>query len=383
MRNSLYNIKIDFDKSHGSFVFDQNTNKEYLDFMCMYSSLPLGYNHPIFDKQFISEISKVSQLRMTCCEYTSDEREEFESMFEKFSNVGIFKNFHYTCTGALAIEMAIKAAFSYKKIKRPVIISQHNSFHGITSFGNMVTGRTNIVGPRLEGFPGDVWPKFETIDDLKWILKNHTNIAGILIEPIQSTNGDIHYSNEFFDEIRSIANQFDVPLIFDEIQTGFCSTGKKWYFQHLNIQPDILAFGKKSQVCGIMTTEKYSEFFKTPSKMCITWDGDLIDMIRSKYIMKAIEQDYLINNANKMGESLLNGLNKMGLNARGKGLLIAFDFENRIIRDNFYNKLYDAGMLCNPTGEKSIRLRPNLNVSEDEINAALNIIRNASFKITC
>ena len=382
MRNSIFNINVDYEKSHGSYVYDKNTRREYLDFMCMFSSLPLGYNHQIFkDGRFARDVAKVSEMRMTLCEYTTNERERFEFKFNEFATLdGIFNYSHFACTGALAIEHACKMAMQYSfpdgSVKNPVIVSQANSFHGITSYGNFLTDRTPVVATRLKGFPSMDWPRFEHLHELEEILKDVNDVAGIIIEPVQSTNGDLYYHADYFKEIRRLATINNVPLIFDEIQTGFGTTGKLWCFEHTEVVPDIVVFGKKSQVCGVMSTSKLSSFFARPSRMCITWDGDLIDMVRSTYVMEAIERFSLVDNAKNMGEKLRSGLIDLGmLNVRGLGLLVAFDLRSTNERDTFYKRLKEKGMLCNPTGEKSIRLRPNLAVTSEEIDAAIEIIK--------
>jgi len=372
MRNSLFDIKVDFKKSRKGYVFDVNTQRHYLDFMCMFSSLPLGYNHPVFHSyEFMESINHVAQVRMTNCEYTCDEREEFEKKFEAFAGMNHFTRFHYACTGALAVEHAVKAAIMYRNQKRisknPVVASHSKSFHGITSVGNFLTGRSEIVGPRFEDLIPDYgWPKFDTLEDLKRILETNENVCGILMEPVQSTNGDLYYDKEYFIGLRKLADEYDVPLIFDEIQTGFGTTGKVWYYQHIGVTPDILVFGKKSQVCGFMTTKKHSIIFLDPKRMCITWDGDLVDMVRCTHVMKAIEESKLLWNAENIGTLIKSELKKNGINARGIGLLIAFDLPSRSARDRFYKLLKNSGMLCNPTGERSIRLRPNLATTAPE-----------------
>ena len=111
---SVFNIKIDFEKSKGSYVFDKNTNKHYLDFMGKYSSLPLGYNHSIFNELFDEEIKRVSKLKIVNCEVQSDEYEDFLSSFKDFTSLPGYSNYAFTCTGALANEAAIKTAMWYK-----------------------------------------------------------------------------------------------------------------------------------------------------------------------------------------------------------------------------------------------------------------------------
>ena len=378
MINSFYKIKIDPLLSNNSYLHNANDGKLYLDFMSMYSSLPLGYNHGIFKRSdFLESINKWAGVRITNCEYTSEEREVFENDFMDFTSLGIFSNPHFACTGALAVEHGIKMAFEYSNKKNPKVISHNKSFHGITSYGNIVTGRTGPSYKRLNGFPGDnIWPKFNDIDDLESSIKKDPNIAAILFEPVQCTNGDIYYSIDFFRELRSIANKYDIPLIYDEIQSGFCTTGKTWYFENTGYKPDILIFGKKSQVSGAMSIKKISDKIIDPSRYCVTWDGDINDMIRSTYIIKAIKENDLKGNAIKQGYKLHTELEKMGMNnVRSCGLLIAFDFENTDQRNSFIFRAKDNGLLVNSAGDTSIRIRPNLAVNNNEINEALEIIK--------
>ncbi len=95
-RGSIFNIKIDFEKSKGSYVYDKNTNRSYLDFFGMYASLPLGYNHPALKtKQFNEEILRCANVKVTNCEFISSEREEFDKEFSDLCGKGNFSNFHY------------------------------------------------------------------------------------------------------------------------------------------------------------------------------------------------------------------------------------------------------------------------------------------------
>ena len=380
-KTSVFNIKIDFDKSQDSYIFDKNTNKKYLDFMGMYSSLPLGYNHKIFStNSFKKEINRISKLKLVNCEILSDEFNEFYNSFKLFTKGD---NYHFTCTGALANEAAIKAAMWYKGPNpKGYILSIENSFHGINSVGNLITTRFNGVDLRLGKIPGkDFWPKVKNINEaIKYISTNKDKLLqGIIIEPIQATYGDNYFNKESLKELRETCTQYDIPLIFDEVQTGFCSTGKVWYSEHLGIEPDIITFGKKSQVSGIMVKSSHSKVFEIPKRLSVTFDGDLIDMVRCKYIIKAINKDNLLKNASQMGKILFDSLKKIKniKNVRSIGLLLAFDFDNTLKRDRFVKKLYNRGMICNPTGDRSIRLRPNLSVKKQEVEKALNIIRSS------
>lgn len=369
---SNYNISVDWEKSHGSYVWDKNNNQFYLDFFSMFSSLPLGWNHPVFKSDsFMEDIRKVSQMKIVNREFQTEEKSKFLNKFIEFTNVGLFSKYAFATTGALAVEYACKTAIDYKWGD---ILSLEGSFHGVASYGN-VTSCRKLTESILGEYPDFMWPIGIKVKSLEHYLKNY-RIAGILVEPIRSTLGDVYYSEKEFKHMRELATKYDVPLIFDEIQTGFCATGKKWYFEHLGIEPDIVAFGKKSQVTGVMVKEKFANIFNNGRKISTTWDGDLVDMVRCYHVMNTIEKDDLLNHITQMGEYLKKQLsyNSEFKNIRGHGGVIAFDVENK---DEFVKKMYQRGLICNPnSSNNTIRLRPNLNVTKLECDHAIMMLRN-------
>ena len=379
-RSSKFDIKVDFSKSHDSYLFDKNTNRELLDFFGMYASLPLGYNHPIFKSdEFIEEYLRVSSFKINNCEFTSDETLEFDRTFKSYAGVGLFEHFHYSCTGALAVEAAIKTCIDYKRHTSPLILSFDNSFHGINSYGGFVTSRFPGADARLDGYPS-VFSRKIACDLNKVEEEMQTGkITCVLVEPIQCSAGDIHHDRQFFNGLRTLCNVYDVPLVFDEIQIGFGGTGKLWYFQHLDLTPDIVVFGKKTQLSGIMAREKYGEIFnpKNSIRLEVTWDGDVADMVRCKYVMKAYQEYNILDNVNKQASSLIKGLSSMEsiFNLRNCGLIIGFDLPDTKKRDILVKQLYKNGLICNKTGVKSIRLRPNLNLNDEETDRALEILK--------
>ena len=405
-RKTQYGIKIEFEKSHGSYLFDKITNNKFLDFFGMYATLALGYNHPIFSsEEFKERMLRIASCKIVNNEILSDEAQSFDKSFTDYVSLnGKYTHFHYTCTGALAIEAAIKTAIDYKGYKNPRIISFSGSFHGINGYGGFFTERSGGPGQRLNGFPAQLsscncaWPKFNNptmtyedgiltpneenvfsiLNEVENCIKSeNSQISGILVEPIQCTFGDNYFSETFFVGLRRISDKYDIPLIFDEIQIGFGGTGKIWYFEHLTIEPDIVVFGKKVQLAGIMVKEKFSKIFSTPIRLEVTWDSNIIDMLRGEYIVKAYKEFKILENVNAMGNKLRRGLDetKNLKNIRNTGLLFAFDFETESIRNKFVNKLYKNQMLCNKSGKKTVRFRPNLNINRDEINKAIDIIK--------
>jgi L-lysine 6-transaminase len=378
--NSKFNIKIDFDKSHDSFLYDKRTDREYLDFFGMYASLPLGYNHEIFQTdEFKKEFMSVSSFKVNNCEFVSDETLEFDEMFTEYAGQGNYKYFHYCCTGALAVEAAIKTCLRYKNFHTPRVLSFNNSFHGINSFGNFVTSRFEAVESKLVGIPSVYSCKVDLdLEQVEFQLAGG-QVTCILVEPIQCSVGDVHIDKDFMNGLKELSDKYNVPLVFDEIQVGFGGTGKVWYHEHLDYEPDIIIFGKKTQLSGIMVNEQHSQTFKEGeiTRLDVTWNADVTDMIRCKYIMKAYQKYNILDNVSKMGDYLTQSLStdeKLS-NVRNSGLIIAFDLPDTEKRNNFVNNLFLDGVLCNPTGKRSIRIRPNLSLTMQEAEMAIEKIR--------
>ena len=387
-RNSKFNIDVNFCKSKGSYLFDNRTQKKYLDFFGMYASLPLGYNHKIFQSdQFKDEISSVAPFKINNCEFTSNETMSFDQEFQQFAGDNYYTNFHYTCTGALAVESAIKVCIHRSGYRRPNVLSFRNSFHGINSFGAFITDHFWPVNKKLAGLPQDFSTKIDcSLEKVEECLKN-TFVTCVLVEPIQCSAGDIHHKKEFFHGLRSLCDKYNVPLVFDEIQVGFGGTGKLWFYQHLGVMPDIVVFGKKTQLSGIMVSERCSDIFAKDqiTRLEVTWDGDVIDMIRCKYIMKAYKKYNILQNAHEKGQFLISNLKNISglLSVRGSGLIVAFSLRDRLARDALVKGMYRNGLICNPTGDRSVRLRPNLAISKDELEVAINIINKTCGEIKC
>ena len=381
-RSTKFGINIDFEKSHDSYLYDRNSDREILDFFGMYASLPLGYNHPVFKtKEFIDEFMRVSSFKINNCEFVSNETLEFDKMFREYAGQGLYKHFHYSCTGALAVEAAIKTCLEYKKYHTLNIVSFENSFHGINGYGGFVTSRFSGTKSRLAGLPVNYSTKIKPdLREVARVFKNE-NPTCLLVEPIQCSAGDLYFDIEFFQGLRKVCDEYDVPLIFDEIQVGFGGTGKLWYFQHLDIIPDIVVFGKKTQLSGIMAIEKLGDIFKPEKsvRLEVTWDGDVSDMVRCKYIMKAYQENNILKNVADRSVELIDALTVMPQieNLRNCGLMVGFDLSNTKKRDILLSKLYKSGLVCNKTGNRSIRLRPNLNITEHEIQHAIEIFYNA------
>jgi L-lysine 6-transaminase len=219
------------------------------------------------------------------------------------------------------------------------------------------------------------------------IINNPDDIAALIIEPIQGEGGDNHFRKEFFEELRGLCDEHEIILIFDEVQTGIGITGKMWAHEFF-VKPDMVTFGKKTQICGFMSGTRIDDVmenvFHKPSRINSTFGGNLVDMVRFARTLEIIEEEKLVDNARDTGAHLLTQLESLEQdfpalvsNARGKGLLCAMDLDSAQNRDQLRSKAYEGGLILIGCGDRSIRFRPPLNLKKSEVDEGLGIIRKA------
>lgn len=409
-----YNLVMDIENSHGSYLVDKN-GKQYLDFFSMFASSPIGYNHPhlVKHQDFLGKMA-VNKLAVSDI-YT----EEFADFVDTFARVAMPKELQYSffiSGGTLAVENALKAAFDWKtrlnfskniEVEADQVIHFKQAFHGRSGY---TLSLTNTEDPRkYQYFPKFDWPRVQNpklyfpqtdenlnttieneklaISQIREALAQHSNrVACIILETIQGEGGDNYFRKEFLQQLREICDENEILLIFDEVQTGVGMTGKMWAFQHYDVIPDIISFGKKSQVCGILANKEKldripNNVFKESSRINSTFGGNFIDMLRFKLILEVIEQENLVENARVQGEYFLSQLEELKQhnpsisNIRGKGLFIAFDLEDKEQRNQFIRECFERQLMVLPCGEKTIRFRPHLTVKREEIDKAIDIIK--------
>ena len=425
---------IDLEKSHGSWLVDKVTGKEYLDLFSMFASLSVGYNHPYVLEQ--SERLKVAAInKPTNSDVYSLELAEFMETFKRVAQPSYLPHTFFIEGGTLAVENALKVAFDWKRRKNLAkgssakgekVIHFKESFHGRSGYTMSLTDspdkRKTMYFPKFD-WPRVTNPKitfpleknldqvvalenqaFTEIKDA--ISSNPDNIASIIIEPIQGEGGDNHFRCEFFQELRNIANENDIMLIYDEVQTGIGVTGRMWAHQHFaahecsdcccgedsSAKPDIIAFGKKTQVCGIAVSNRVEEVenhvFAESSRLNSTWGGNLVDMVRLTIYLELIEKENLVEKAEKTGDYLLNRLYALQeqypnlvSNARGRGLYCAFDLPSGDKRDKLAELLLEEGSILLGSGHQSIRFRPHLNVKTEDIDFGIDCFKKALDKL--
>jgi len=406
---------LDLDKSHDSWIIDKRDGSEYLDMFSMYASGCIGYNHPrILENKDL--LANVSLFKPTLSDIYTTEYADFMKVFNEIAIPEYLKNTFFIEGGGLAVENALKVAFDWKvrknlkngiKGKGYQILHFKEAFHGRTGYTLSLTNTDPI---KTKFFPKFDWPRIDNpylsfplnddvisnvkekeknaISQIKKALKNNPNdIAGLIIEPIQGEGGDNHFRSEFFKELKSLSIKHEFLLIYDEVQTGIGITGKMWAHEHFkNCQPDIISFGKKTQVCGILAGNRLNEVenhvFKKSSRINSTFGGNLVDMVRFKIILETIKEFNLLESVKTNGEYLLKKITKLEeqfpafvTNSRGLGLFCSFDLPSFDERNELVQETYKNNLMILGCGIKSIRFRPHLTVTKAEIDFAIEVIK--------
>ena len=409
----VYDIK----KSKGARIYDSKNNRYLLDCFSFFATAPLGCNHPkLSNPEFIKKMGEIAIENPTNSDIYTTEMAEFVDTFGKIAVPDNFKHLFFIAGGALAVENALKTSFDWK-IRKNIgkgkseklgkqVIHFKEAFHGRTGYTLSMTNTFNLN--KIKYFTKFNWPRItnpkitfplneentknvmaqekQAISEIEKAISDHPDdVAALIIEPIQGEGGDNHFRKEFFHELRRICDENEIMFILDEVQSGVGLTGRMWAYQNYDFTPDIIAFGKKTQVCGMMVNSRVDEIednvFNVSSRLNSTWGGNLVDMVRCKKYLEVIEEENLIKNAEIQGERLRKGLEDIQennpdvvSNARGLGLMCAFDLPSPEERDEIKNKIYGNGLIVVGCGAKTIRFRPPLIISEEEVDEALGII---------
>jgi L-lysine 6-transaminase len=406
-------IVFDLERSQGARLVDAKTGEDYLDFFTCFASWPIGYNHPgLSDPDFLARLRSASVNNPSNADlYTTLLADFVETFATKVTPPG-FPHHFWVTGGALAVENALKVAFDWKARKIGLdrvqddgaslsVLHFRQAFHGRSGY---TLSLTNTVPSKTALFPKFPWPRVHNpaIEfDLEGRIANDVEaeearasreiaaaferhrdrIAAIVIEPMQGEGGDNHFRPEFLASLRRHADEREALLVFDEVQTGFFGSGKPWMWQHLGVAPDVVAFGKKSQVCGLYASPRVDEVadnvFAVPSRINSTWGGNLADMVRSQRFIEIILEEDLARRVALRGARFVEGLRALGRergtisNVRGIGSLVAFTLETPELRKQTLDRLRSKRVLALASGERAIRFRLSFVVTEAEIDTAL------------
>lgn len=407
-------LVLDLAASRGSWLVDARDGSRHLDMFSFFASAPLGLNHPDLadDPAFRAELTQAALNKPSNSDVPTVAQAAFVDTFARVFGDPALPHLFLVEGGAPAVENALKTAFDWKRRHNArhgrggpgadtamgtKVLHLRHAFHGRTGYTLSLTN-TDPVKTAL--FPTFDWPRIDS-PAIRFPLADHLaevvaaedralaqaraafaahphDIACFIAEPIQGEGGDRHLRAEFLQAMQDLCHAHDALFVLDEVQTGGGTTGTPWAYRQLGLRPDVVAFGKKLQVCGIMAGGRVDEVpdnvFRVPSRINSTWGGNLADMVRARRYLEVIERDGLCERAAVVGKRLLDGLASIPQvdNVRGRGLFVAVDLPDRETRDAALRRLHhEERVVALGCGERSIRFRPALTVSEDECDLAV------------
>ena len=405
---------VDTKSSSGAHIVDAVTGRSYLDMYTFFASSPLGMNPPgiVDDAEFMTLLAEVGVNKVANSDAYTTHYAEFVQTFARVLGDPALPHLFFIEGGALAVENALKTAFDWKSRRNEAsgrspelgtkVLHLTKAFHGRSGY---TLSLTNTDPVKTDRFPKFDWPRvdvpaitFPLADNLAAVQvaeahalqqaraafeANPHDIACFICEPIQGEGGDNHLRAEFLQGIQALCHEFDALFVMDEVQTGAGLTGTAWCYQQLGLEPDIVAFAKKVQLGGIMAGRRVDlvedNVFRVSSRINSTWGGGLVDMVRARRLLEIIESDRLIPRAAELGQTLLKDLQRVGeshpelvSNVRGRGLMCAFDLPDAQVRGEVIQRMYDdEQVIALGCGARSIRVRPSLAVTPDELAQAV------------
>jgi L-lysine 6-transaminase len=403
-----FDLVLDLTASRGSTLVDARDGTRYLDLFTFFGSSALGMNHPalVGDPAFRTCLVEAALNKPSNSDVYTVAMARFVKTFARVLGDPRLPHLFLIEGGALAVENALKVAFDWKsrwneahgrspRLGTKVLHLEH-AFHGRSGY---TMSLTNTDPTKIARFPRFDWPRIpapylrERVDPAASeaaalararaaFAAHPDDIACFIMEPIQGEGGDHHFRPEFLQAMQALCHEHDALFVLDEVQTGCGLTGTAWAYMQLGVQPDVVAFGKKVQVCGVMAGGRVDEVpdnvFKVPSRINSTWGGNLCDVVRAQRILEVIEQDALFARASVLGEHLRRGLLDLArrhpsvTHVRGRGLMCAFSLPGPRLRDRVLSVLREQErVLLLGCGSRSIRFRPALTITEAELDAGL------------
>ena len=405
-------LVLDLDRSTGAHLVDARDGKHYLDMFTFFASSALGMNHPALadDHIFRAELAQAAVNKPSNSDVYTVPMARFVETFARVLGDPALPHLFFVDGGALAVENALKVAFDWKSRHNEArgidpalgtrVLHLRGAFHGRSGY---TLSLTNTDPNKVARFPKFDWPRIdapylrpgadrdaieaESLRQARAAFEAHPHdVACFIAEPIQGEGGDRHFRPQFFAAMRELCDEFDALLIADEVQTGCGITGTPWAYQQLGFIPDVVAFGKKTQVCGIMAGRRVDEVtdnvFNVSSRINSTWGGNLVDMVRSRRILEVVEADQLFAHAARLGAHLRSALDELAVefpdvvhDVRGSGLMCAFSLPTTAQRDALLTALWERGVIMLGSGPDSVRFRPALTVTRGELDRAVAAVR--------
>jgi len=364
-------VPLVFVKGKGSRLWDIH-GKAYLDFFPGWGVGNLGHCHPKVVSAVKEQISKLIFIPNNYHQLPQAKLAK-EIVYWTYPSKVFFCN-----SGAEANEGAIKFSRKFGK-GRYEIITFENSFHGRTLAALAATGQKKYqegFSPLPEGFKA---VKFNDINAVKNAVTDKT--VAIMLELIQGEGGINIADKDFVLSLRKICDEKNMLLIVDEVQTGVGRTGKLFSYQHYGITPDIMTLAKAlggGLPIGMMVVKKEIADTLGPGMHASTFGGGPVICQAALAVLKVVQKEKLLGNAQKMSEYLFGKLNALKdkyifiKEVRGLGLMVGVELT--MPGKTIVDKCMEKGLLINCTHDAVLRLMPALNITKKEIDTAINIL---------
>ena len=377
--HNYHPLPVVISEAEGVIVKDPE-GKVYYDFLSAYSAVNQGHRHPKLMKAVIDQLDRCT---LTSRAFHNDMMGPFLEKLCKYTGYEMALPMN---TGAEAVETALKLARRWGVEKKGIVDGQQeiivaeNNFHGrtitIVSFSTDPVARNNY-GPYTAGF------KIVPYDDVAAIESAITaNTCAVLLEPIQGEAGVYLPSPGYLRAVYDLCEANNVLFIADEIQTGFCRTGRKFACDHEGVKPHVMTLGKALgggviPVSAVVADRAVMEVF-TPGSHGSTFGGYPLAMAVGIAALEILEEERLDENAERLGHIFRERVAAIScprvVQVRGKGLLNAVVFEAGFEAWDVCVALKEAGLLAKQTHGNIIRFAPPLVITESQLLAGLDII---------
>jgi len=382
MNNYLMNTynrkKVSFVKGDGVYLWDDN-GKKYLDALCGLAVTSLGHSN--------LDISEVLAKQSKTLIHTSNAFiiEQQKRLGKKLCMLSGMETTFFCNSGAEAVEASIKIARKYgndQKIKNPEIIVMNNSFHGRTMAALSATSEGKAhqgFYPLLDGLTRAPYNDIKSIESLS---KTNKNIVAILLEPIQGEGGIIIPNDDYLSQLRDICDKNNWLLMIDEVQTGFCRTGKWFAFQHSNIIPDVIcvakALGNGVPIGACLANDKASKVL-VPGSHGSTFGGNFLSTSVGLKVLEIMKDQDLCKKSRESGSYFKSSLEKtlkdfnVIKEIRCKGLMVGIELKKDCM--HLAQDALENGLVINITKQNIIRMLPPLIIDKTQLDEIVSILK--------
>tara|TARA_B100000795_G_scaffold100424_2_gene73882 strand:- start:419 stop:1681 length:1263 start_codon:yes stop_codon:yes gene_type:complete len=367
----------------GSWLYDYKDTK-YLDLTSGIGVLSTGHSHPYVIEKVKNQIEQYVHMPQQVFNIHESSNELLPSLLSIMPSPNLNSVF-FVNSGSEATDNAIKIARAYTKKQN--IITMKKGFHGRT-YGALSITSSNLsckknINPLL---PGVYYSEINNIDSFKDLLTYNTSpdeTACVIYEPVQGEGGVFSLEEDFLKYIHEICNDNNILTIADEVQCGFGRTGTYWNVEQKNVIPDILTFGKGIgsgyPIAGLVGNRDILDNVGT-NFLGGTYGGNAVSCAASKATIDIMKNEHLLDNVNKMGLYLKNGIEKLTKikQVRQYGLMISIELINPNDVHKIVTELNNRNILVLNCGDKGqyIRLLPPLNIKKEECDLFLDNLEN-------